>query len=98
MICSDVQQRLKQFLEDLLEEREYQEIRAHLEECVSCRKYALSIASLSYRLKEMGQIEVPKDLLSTVLYRLRHCGPESAAALPQAAPPVAFQRAEKDTL
>ena len=69
--CSNIEQRIKPFLDDLLSEEEYQSIHAHLDQCTKCRQYVSAIGSLSYTLKELGHIEVPRDLADTVLFNLK---------------------------
>jgi len=70
MNCQDYQKQLKSFFEDLLTEKEYQEVCTHLDACAACRQYVSSTGSLSYLLKELGEMDVPKDLLTTVHFRL----------------------------
>lgn len=69
--CSNIEQRIKPFLDDLLSEEEYQNIHAHLDQCTKCRQYVSAIGSLSYTLRELGHVEVPRDLADTVLFNLK---------------------------
>ena len=86
MACDTIQPRIRPFLDDLLDEKDYQDIHAHLEVCESCRKYASSVGTLSYRLYELGQVPLPLDMVSTVLYESKKAVPEPPA--PAAAPTV----------
>lgn len=70
MDCAS-RQKIKPFLEDLLSEEEYQEIREHLETCDSCKTHAAAAGSLAFQIRELGEIRVPPDIVSTVLYELR---------------------------
>lgn len=68
--CSDIERRIKPFLDDLISEEEYQNIHAHLDQCSKCHQYVSAIGSFSYALKELGRVEVPRDLVDTVLFNL----------------------------
>lgn len=78
MNCQLIQDKMKSFLDDLLEESEYQEIRFHLEECQACAAYASSVGSLSYKVKELGQLPLPQDLAQTILFEAKR--PKEASA------------------
>ncbi len=82
MNCRDIQQQLKSFFEDLLTEDEYQKICGHLDTCATCRQYASSTGSLSYLLKELGEADIPKDLLATIRFRLGKKASDETANLP----------------
>ena len=69
--CESIRSRVRRYLEDLLEENEYQEVRAHLAECADCRGYAASIGTLTYQLEELGEVRLPQDLIPTILYQLQ---------------------------
>ena len=87
MRCESIRPLIRTFLDDLLDEKDYQDIQAHLGGCERCQVYAASVGTLSYRLYELGQVAVPPDLSSTVLYelekknRLAAAGP--AVSLPE---------------
>ena len=80
MICSAIQQNLKLFLDDLLAEEEFQGFHAHLDICPSCRRYVEAVGSFSYQIKELSYLEIPADLESTIIFRLKK---ESEAAHPK---------------
>ena len=77
MSCEGVQPKIRQFLDDLLDEREYQQIHSHISECVACQNYASSVGTLSYQLYELGQVSLPPDMVSTVLYEFKKQVPTS---------------------
>jgi hypothetical protein len=69
--CEDIRNRLKQFLEDLLQEDEYLAFTRHCEQCEQCEKYVSSIGTLSNQVRELGEIiEVPADFAATVRFRI----------------------------
>ncbi len=68
MPCESIRPVIHTFLDNLLDEKDYQNIQFHLEGCASCRAYASSVGTLSYRLYELGEVSVPPDMSSTVLY------------------------------
>jgi hypothetical protein len=70
MLCESIRPVTRAFLDDLLDENDYQDIQAHLARCERCRAYASSVGTLSYRLYELGQVSVPPDMSSTILYNL----------------------------
>ena len=84
MSCQDIQGQLKHFFEDLLTENEYQEVCEHLSHCAQCRRYASSTGSLSYLLKELGEMDVPRDLAETIRFRLANITEKAAAGAPAA--------------
>ena len=71
MTCEDLKKNLEPFLDDLLTETEYEEFISHLEGCDKCRQYVRAIGSLSNRLWELGDVKVPADFVSTVLFKLK---------------------------
>ena len=98
MACETICERIRPFLEDLLDENEYQDVRAHLEECVRCRTYASSIGTLTYQLHELGEVKAPRDFISTVLYELKQpVKPGDATLKSEEAPDIAAPRAENFT-
>lgn len=68
--CADIKEKLKSFLEDLLSDEEYQAFAVHLDECPKCREYVSAIGSLSNQLWELGNVKVPADLSSTIIFKL----------------------------
>ena len=68
MECEAIRPRIRTFLDDLLDEKDYQEIHSHLLNCARCHSYASSVGTLSYRLYELGQVSAPPDMVSAVLY------------------------------
>lgn len=70
MTCNDIKKKLKSFLEDLLSEKEYQAFAAHLRGCSHCKQYVGSIGSLSNQLQQLGDVRVPSDFSSTVIFKL----------------------------
>ncbi|MCX7927256.1 MAG: zf-HC2 domain-containing protein [Candidatus Omnitrophica bacterium] len=71
MNCSDVEKKVKKFLDDLLVEEEYQEIVSHLDSCSHCRNYVSSLGSISNQIWELANLKVPHDLVQTVLFKLK---------------------------
>jgi len=82
--CSEVKDKLRPFLEDMLAEEEYRAFVVHIESCPKCRDYVRSISALSNQLWKLGDIEVPSDFVSTVIFNLKHLKP----AVPPAAKPA----------
>lgn len=76
MTCEDIKKKLKPFLEDLLAEDEYQEFITHVEECNQCNTYVNSIGALSNQLWQLGEVRIPEDLASTILFELKTPQPE----------------------
>ena len=70
MGCDNIRQRVVPFMDDLLAEDEYQRVWGHLESCASCGQFAASVGTLSYRLKELGAVKVPHDLVQTIFYEM----------------------------
>ncbi len=93
MTCQETRQKLTSYLEDLLQENEYQEVREHLSECSKCKSYADATGSLSYKIWELGEVPVPEDLLSTILFRLKHPEPGKVARTEIDHPPQAKAKA-----
>lgn len=85
MPCEMIRPVVRKFLDDLLDEKDYQDIQAHLAQCAQCRQYASSVGTLSYRLHELGQVTLPPDMASTILYEIKKMPPkaESSAVYPQ---------------
>jgi hypothetical protein len=86
MACSDIKEKLKSFLEDLLSEDEYQAFVAHVDGCAECKKYVSAVGSLSNQLWDLGNVKVPTDLSSTILFKLKEAEkepPTSKVAIPQ---------------
>ena len=98
MACDAVQPRIRPFLDDLLDENDYQGIHTHLETCESCRRYASSVGTLSYRLYELGQMPLPPDMASTILYESKKAVPEppALAVAPPAPTAEGFFISKKD--
>ena len=76
MVCETIRPIVRRFLDDLLDEKDYRETQAHLAGCAKCRQYASSVGTLSYRLHEMGQITLPPDMISTILYQVKRMPPK----------------------
>lgn len=83
MNCESIRPVVRTFLDDLLDEKDYQDIQAHLAGCQRCHAYASSVGTLSYGLYELGQVSVPPDTSSAVLYQLERQG-HSVSAEPSA--------------
>ena len=88
MECEAIRPVIRPFMDDLLDEKEYHGIHAHLESCSRCRAYASSVGTLSYRLYELGQAAPPADAASTILYQFKKDLQRliSASSAQQAAP------------
>ncbi len=71
MLCEAIRPIVRQFTDDHLDEKDYQEVQSHLASCEKCRQYTSSVGTLCYRLHEMGQTAIPPDMASTVLYQLK---------------------------
>lgn len=92
MLCESIRPLIRTFLDDLLDEKDYQNIQAHLSGCERCRSYASSLGTLSYRLYELGQVAIPPDMISMILYGLekkRQADSTAPAALPDEKSPAA---------
>ena len=76
MTCSDIKGKLQSFLEDLLSEDEYQAFVAHVDSCAECKKYVSAVGSLSNQLWDLGNVKVPADLISTILFKLKEAEKE----------------------
>ena len=86
MACDVVRPKIRPFLDDLLDEKDYHDIHAHLECCAQCRSYASSVGTLSYRIHELGQAPLPPDIISAILYetkRIADPAPSVAAKTPK---------------
>ena len=79
MQCESVRPAIRRFLDDLLDEKDYQEIQEHLAACTRCHAYASSVGTLSYRLYELGQVSLPPDMLFTILYEWKKVPRKEAA-------------------
>lgn len=86
--CNEVKNKLKPFLEDMLAEDEYQAFVAHLESCPKCKDYVRSIGALSNQLWKLGDIEIPSDFVSTVIFNLKHPKPP----VPPVTRPAVFKK------
>jgi hypothetical protein len=82
--CDTIKRDLKPFLEDLLKEEEYQAFLAHLEQCTKCKEYVRSVDSFSNQLWKLGDVKVPSDFCSTVLFKLEQPKEEIREAEPRA--------------
>jgi len=69
MSCSDIDKELKHFVGDLLSDADYQAYVEHLDSCPNCKSRVRSMGSFSNQLWELGDIEVPSDLDSTILFQ-----------------------------
>ncbi|RKY36477.1 MAG: hypothetical protein DRP78_03495 [Candidatus Omnitrophota bacterium] len=77
MDCSDIREKLKAFLNDLLVEDEYKLFVAHLNVCKKCKDYVRRIGSISNQLWQLGDVNVPPDLSYTILFRLKQTEQEN---------------------
>ena len=76
MDCGDIREKLKAFLDDLLVDDEYQAFVNHLNSCGKCKDYVRKIGSISNQLWELGDVDAPSDLSSTILFRLKQAEQE----------------------
>jgi len=83
MTCGDIKERVKQFLDDLLAEDEYQQFIKHCECCAGCRDHVTSLGSISNQVWKLGDVAVPPDLDSAALFKLQQL--EEGIRLPKAA-------------
>ncbi|MCK5451163.1 MAG: zf-HC2 domain-containing protein [Candidatus Omnitrophica bacterium] len=72
MTCDNIRSNIKPFLEDMLSENEFKEFTSHLESCSSCTKYVNSLDSISNQVRKLGDIEVPGDLCSSIIFKFHH--------------------------
>jgi anti-sigma factor RsiW len=77
MTCLDIKEKIKPFIDDLLAEDEYQDFVSHLEGCAECRGYVAAFGSISNQLLKLGNVNVPPDFASTVLFKLKQPGQEA---------------------
>lgn len=89
MQCEEMRPSVRKFLDDLLDEKDYQEIHQHLAGCQKCSTYTSSVGTLSWRLHELGQVSLPPDMTSTILYEMKHLMRTAAAPAPSEAAPSA---------
>jgi hypothetical protein len=82
--CSEVKAKVKPFLEDLVTDEEYQAIFEHLDRCPECTRYIRSLGSISNQLWKLGDIDVPSDFASTILFNIDNAPEEPAASKPKA--------------
>jgi len=69
MVCSDIDEHLKNYLSDLLSDADYQAFVEHLDSCSQCGSRVRMMGSFTNQLWELGDIEIPSDLDSTVLFQ-----------------------------
>jgi len=69
MSCDDIDKELKHFLGDLLSDADYQAFVEHLDSCSKCTNRVRSMGSFTNQLWELGDIEVPSDLDTTILFQ-----------------------------
>jgi predicted anti-sigma-YlaC factor YlaD len=77
MTCLDIKEKIKPFIDDLLAEDEYQDFVSHLEGCGECRGYVAAFGSISNQLLKLGNVDVPPDFASTVLFKLKQPGQQA---------------------
>ncbi|MFC1624660.1 hypothetical protein ACFL28_05060 [Candidatus Omnitrophota bacterium] len=82
--CDDIKKRVKPFQQDLLAEKEYKAYVDHLYKCPKCKEYVGSIDFLSNQLWKLGDVKVPSDLSSTILFKLTQAPEQEVKAQPQA--------------
>jgi len=68
--CDNIKRNIKSFTEDMLKEDEYKAFLHHLETCSQCKNYVRSVDSFSNQLWRLGDVKVPSDFSSTVLFKL----------------------------
>ena len=68
--CDGVKRLVKQFLDDMLSEGEYQGISVHLDSCGACREYVSSLGAISNQIWRLADIEAPLDFEATVLFKI----------------------------
>lgn len=69
--CDNIKSNLKPFMEDMLKEEEYQSFLGHIATCSKCKEYVGSVDSFSNQLWKLGDVKVPSDFCSTVLFKLK---------------------------
>ena len=62
---------LQAFLDQDLEQAEYQEIKLHLDHCLTCRDELSRLEGVFSRLENLPSLELEKDLSTSVLAQLR---------------------------
>jgi hypothetical protein len=94
MSCAEDRKNVRKFLEDLLDEPEYQRMRRHVEGCDSCAQFVRAAGSVSSMLMELGRLNAPDDLPDAVVYRYgvkRRAAHAPAAATEQPPAPAQAQ-------
>lgn len=90
--CAEDRKNVRKFMEDLLEEGEYQRVRRHVQECASCRQFVRAAGSISSLLMDMGRTACPADLADAALFHYDKMRREQPASPPspavEAASPV----------
>ena len=77
--CSDIKDNVKQLLDDRLVEKEYHAFFRHLESCLKCKEYVRAIGSLSNQIWKLSEVEVPADLSSSIIFKLKQSGDNNEA-------------------
>lgn len=68
--CDNIKKNIKSFTEDMLKDEDYKAFLHHLETCSECKNYVRSVDSFSNQLWRLGEIKVPSDFESTILFQL----------------------------
>jgi len=71
MTCTNIREELKQFLDDRLIEKDYRTFLFHLESCSKCKEYVRAIDALPNQLWKLGDVDVPSDLSSSIIFKLK---------------------------
>ncbi len=83
MMCDDIDKKLKHFLGDLLSDPDYQAFVDHLDGCSKCASRVRMMGSFTNQLWELGDIEVPSDLDSTILFQFNQAKKEPRKSKPK---------------
>ena len=74
--------KIRLFLDDLLDEKDYRETGSHLEACAFCQNLAAASGSLSYAVKLLGQVKTPDGLFDHVMYRMQKGEKKASMTIP----------------
>ncbi len=77
MSCAEAQEKLRGFLEDLLPEKDRQNVRAHLLSCSLCRDFAERLGTFASDFKQLARVALPPEFGEKI--RLAFQKPEEKA-------------------
>ena len=71
MTCAEIQDRLDDYVDGSLSERDFQEVELHLHDCAECRKHERALRSLLAQAEALpAEMTPPRDLWPGIAERL----------------------------